>query len=429
MNGSIWFQTCLFLLAYVCAFSMLLGYKTRLSTFLCFFLLLSVQNRNPLVLQGGDDLLRLLLFWAIFLPLGKIWSIDGYGNKKPEQLRYFSLGNVGYVMLLFSVYFFTAMMKHSAEWYSEGTALYYAFSIDQMAYPLSKLIYPYPELLKFLTFGTIYLELIAPLLLLIPFRTNIFRGLFIVSLTALHVGIGLTMQVGYFHIISIVAMIGLWPDRFITPFEKLAHRVGQLRLWDSLRAFTNPPINKTSYTLSSVAKKVAITAIFISLIWNIGNVATIPSPIRNVVKPIGLVSGLSQNWGMFAPTVFKGDGWFVYEAITESGDTIDLLNPESLIDYSKPEWAVYQYKNAKWRKLGENLIRSKNKNIRQPFCRYQLTKHNQAHPEQKVWKLNVTYFREKTLPNYEVDEVEKGKICSCSLIKKEEKAEEIAETR
>jgi len=40
------------------------------------FLLISLQNRNPIVLQGGDILLRMLAFWAMFVPLNAYFSLD-----------------------------------------------------------------------------------------------------------------------------------------------------------------------------------------------------------------------------------------------------------------------------------------------------------------------------------------------------------------
>ena len=417
MNGSVWFQTFLFLVGYFCALCMLLGYQTRLFTFFSFLLLLSAQNRNVLVLQGGDDFLRLCLFWAIFLPTNRIWSLDSRGSNKPDTYSIYHIGNVGYIMLLFSVYFFTAIMKHSPEWYRDGTALYYAFSIDQMIYPPAKWLYPYPKVLQALTFGTIYLELIAPILLLIPFKPKLFKTLFVIGLTSLHLGIGLTMQVGYFFIISIAAMVGLWPRAFIRPFEQFFDWLEERRLpqLDSLK------INLRQYRFPRLGIGIGMMAIIVSLIWNIGNVAKIPGSVRDVVRPIGLSSGLSQNWGMFAPTVFKADGWYVYEAVTEKGDTIDILKPNENLDYEKPEWAVFQYKNAKWRKLGENLIRQKNKRFRTPFCRYQLKKHNERHPDQKITELSVLYFQEKTLPDYEVDSIRRGNICHCALAKPAEK--------
>lgn len=76
LSGAPEFQALLFGLAALGALSMLVGYRTRLATFVVWLLVLSIQLRNPLVLTGGDQLLHLLLFWGIFLPLGTVWSVD-----------------------------------------------------------------------------------------------------------------------------------------------------------------------------------------------------------------------------------------------------------------------------------------------------------------------------------------------------------------
>ena len=76
LSGAIWFQILLFLLAAIAAIAVLVGYRTRLATALSLVMLVSLQARNPMVLNAGDPLLRRLLFWSVFLPLGASWSVD-----------------------------------------------------------------------------------------------------------------------------------------------------------------------------------------------------------------------------------------------------------------------------------------------------------------------------------------------------------------
>jgi len=64
----------LFIIAGLAALALLAGMRTRLATLVSFVLLLSLHNRAPILLQGGDILLLLLLFWALFLPWGERWS-------------------------------------------------------------------------------------------------------------------------------------------------------------------------------------------------------------------------------------------------------------------------------------------------------------------------------------------------------------------
>jgi hypothetical protein len=89
-------------------------------------------------LQGGDDMLRLLLFWAIFLPWGERYSIQ---KKSSYANHYFDWANIGYILLPVSVFFFSALLKTSPEWRTEGTALYYALSLDQIRMPGGTLLY------------------------------------------------------------------------------------------------------------------------------------------------------------------------------------------------------------------------------------------------------------------------------------------------
>ena len=76
MAGSARAQIALFVLAGVAAALLAVGWRTRIATFVSWFLLGSLHARNELVLDGGDHLLRYLLFWCLFLPLGARWSLD-----------------------------------------------------------------------------------------------------------------------------------------------------------------------------------------------------------------------------------------------------------------------------------------------------------------------------------------------------------------
>ena len=66
----------LFVLQGLIALQLIVGYKTRVATVLSFLFVVSLDHHNPFVLSYADTLFRLLLFWAIFLPLGERWSID-----------------------------------------------------------------------------------------------------------------------------------------------------------------------------------------------------------------------------------------------------------------------------------------------------------------------------------------------------------------
>ncbi len=97
------FQALLFVVAAVAAVALLVGYRTWVASVVVWILLLSIQHRNPLVLGSGDDLLRMLLFWGMSLPLGAVWSVDRAvereaGALRWSTMRYFSLATVALFM-------------------------------------------------------------------------------------------------------------------------------------------------------------------------------------------------------------------------------------------------------------------------------------------------------------------------------------------
>src|SRR5688572_2782764 len=51
----------IFLIHGLAAVGLLLGYRTRLMTFIVWLLLASLHTRHPLILHSGDDLLRVIL--------------------------------------------------------------------------------------------------------------------------------------------------------------------------------------------------------------------------------------------------------------------------------------------------------------------------------------------------------------------------------
>ena len=96
MVSGLWgVQLLLLGVAAFCAVCLLIGHRTRLFTFLSWVLLVSLHNRNLTILNAGDLLFRVLLFWSLFLPLGARCSVDaamkepagtGPGKKRNDRI-------------------------------------------------------------------------------------------------------------------------------------------------------------------------------------------------------------------------------------------------------------------------------------------------------------------------------------------------------
>ncbi|WP_241498979.1 HTTM domain-containing protein [Rufibacter ruber] len=331
LSGMWQFQALLFAVAAVAAVSLLLGYHTRWATFISWLLLLSLQNRNPLISQSGDGLLRMLLFWGMFLPWHRHYSLDARRDLPVEKnlsTSYFGAATVAYLLQVAWVYVFTALLKSGPDWTTDGTALYYALSLDQILMPGGRILYQYPQLMKFLTHATYYGELYLPFILLIPWKNTWFRLLFIFSIIGLHIGISLTLYVGLFYLISISAVIGLLPTPAMDFLDRRL-RVGFSRVqqrWSRLGTHLRPPLSvhvNVAWNKPRWAERLhghylreglVLTALALAFWWNLGTLGKPYFTVPQQLHLATLVPRLDQNWSMFAPNVFKDDAGTFWKA-------------------------------------------------------------------------------------------------------------------
>lgn len=217
LSGSAWFQAFLFVIAFLFAIMLLFGYKTRFATIASWILLVSIQNRNPIVLQGGDTLFRMLLFWAMFLPLGKIFSVDSFlGNFKKDSNQDYvlSFATLGILLQMVFLYFFSALLKTGKEWHSESSAVYYALQIDQFTTPLGYFLLGFPTLLIILTKAVWWIELAGPLLFFSPAYTKFVRTAMVGVFLLLQLGMGLSLRLGPFPFVSSAGILLFLPSSF-----------------------------------------------------------------------------------------------------------------------------------------------------------------------------------------------------------------------
>lgn len=204
----------LFGVAAVFALMLLAGYRTRLATLASFVMLASLHGRNPLVLNGGDDLLVLVLLWGAFVPWGARFSVDAaldpVGGRMPE--RVLSVGTAVLVLQMPIVYFFTGLLKEGPEWRSDFSAVAYTLRAEEYTTAIGKWMTILPlEFLQLVTISVLVLELAGPVLMFMPKRTALFRMPVILLFAGLQLGFGASLSVGIFPLISTAALLPLVP--------------------------------------------------------------------------------------------------------------------------------------------------------------------------------------------------------------------------
>lgn len=400
-DSYVW-ETFMFTTHIIFVVFLLIGYKTKLANIIVWLLYISLHNRNLFILQAGDDLLRLTLFWGLFLPWQYCYSIDSLKNKtKPQQNV---IANLAYLLLIFSVYFFTVSLKTSTEWRTEGSAIYYALSLDQIRLPYTgDWLYTQPFLMKILTYIVFIIEIFIPLFILLPSKKIPFRFYTFLLIIILHIGIGLTLFVGLFFIINMVTAIALIPDSVL---NKISCFKNSYKINFALKKKQNIYINQFK-------KLIIVLLIFFNLLINLSAVQwfsyEVAKPLRGALNAIKI----SQYWGMFSPSVLKNDGWFVYDGRDSFGRQHDLRVDSDYVDFKKPKHVVSMYKTDRWRKLAENM-QGNNTFLRPLYCNYILNKWNAEHPNKKMAALNLYYINEINLENYKTTNPNKELYCYCT---------------
>lgn len=415
-------QLLLFMFSFFCAVMLFIGYRTRLFTFLSWLMMLSLHNRNGLILQGGDDLMRMVLFWGIFLPWGARYSCDRLLDKETKPEKYIiSAATIAYVLQICYIYTGSALLK-GPEWSKDYTAMYYAYSLDQIAYPVTKYLYYHPDLLKACTFIAYYFELLVPVLFFIPIKHQWFRLVAIITIVLFHLINASTLLIGLFPYIGIATATGILPSLFMDWFERNTNRLkanivqsfqGFIFLLQKIITWKRPV-----YSFSAIRERVQtaclIFLIFFVFDWNFSNLTFVHSKLSDNLRCIGYGLRLDQSWGMFAPGVFKDDGWYVLEGVTKNNITIDVLQNGKVPVYNKPAAVTAMFKNDRWRKYSENLIFSDNEFMRGYYTNYSKRIWNESHPDMQLKVLRVIYMSEFTLPDYKYSPPQKTLLWECT---------------
>jgi len=405
MSGQWSVQLGLILIAIIFAAGLISGYRTRLCTVVSWFLLSSLQVRNPVILQSGDTLLRLLLFWSIFVPLNGRCSLDQALNSstpRPEA-AHMSWGSQALMLQLCFVYWFTAALKWHPVWIGEGSAVYYALSLDIFVTPFGRFLLRFPEPLRLITFGTVLLEFFGPFLVFSPVRQGLSRLLVVLMFICFHAGLGLSMHLGNFPWACAAGWLMFLPAEF---WERAGRWGGErIHRWQAthrlrsskfLRWATPPP---PRYRVGAVSHAVVFSGALLVLAWNLSTLPWMDIRIPVTWRRIAALTNLRQRWAMFAPFPSTDDGWYDMEGITINGARVDLWRGAGEPNDARPADVAGTYRKTSWRKYLVNIWYDDFTGHRPYFGRYLCRTWNEEHAgAERVTLIYVNYVLEVTPP-------------------------------
>jgi hypothetical protein len=216
-SSGIWFELVYHLTILLCVL-FVLGWRTRWITPPLVVAIWSWQERTPIVSDGGDNLLRLILIYLCFAQLSAHWSLDarravrrraaGHETRNRERLgwRVATVVHNGAVLAALLqvclLYMASGLFKAQGQSWQDGTALYYVLHVETLqSWPdLSRFVYTNPVALVTFAYFAVFLQVAFPFLML----NSVTRRLGLLAVIGMHVGIGVLLALPFFSLIMIV---------------------------------------------------------------------------------------------------------------------------------------------------------------------------------------------------------------------------------
>ena len=433
LSGSLIWQAVLFGLAGYFAFTLILGIRTRLATVASWLLLLSLHHRNPVILQSGDTLLRLLLFWAMMLPLGARWSVDSAASPlvlyHRKDNRLLSVAGVAILLQVCLVYWFTVTFKDHPMWWKWDAARY-ALNVDQLVTPLGLWIRQIDWLLPILTFTAFGLAIAAPILAFCPVWTGTARMLVIIAMIGTHLALAMSLKLGLLPYVAAASWLVFIPTQWWDYLKHRGRRHRGLKTNPSRSLWLIAILKRLPVTISSSRRGtgdvlidiptnrqrgirargweqvVASLALMYVVAWNVqwldANRDKPAIPVR--VAAIGDVLRMEQGWNMIPrhADVLNNDGWFMMPAELADGSHMDLYTGRP-INWSDPNGPKWSEPDARWRRYLRNIAKPQFKHHLHRFAEYLARNFNDHHsPTEQLVAFKIIYLYEKRQPDGEI---------------------------
>ena len=371
LSGSSGFQGSLFVLAGLCGLALLAGWHARLAAILSWVLLVSLHARMPLVLNAGDSYLRLLLFWSVFLPLGKAWSLDSLRKpRSPARAAEnpgLSMAGAAILLQVCIVYWYSGLAKLNEVWLG-GNAMDHLLRYSMLVKPPGEFLVNFQTLLEGLTRGTVLLEIAGPFALLAPWKGV--RAAAIALFAGFHAGIELTLHVGLFAFVSLTGLVlfmpaSFWGCRFCTgvrsrlePLRALLPRSRERPLPRGSGDSADGRLRLTAGRLQSWGRRAGNTLCLLFLVYIVASWDFSTLRYRQMpdwLKGIGSALMLPQAWGMYH-TAIPRDYWYIYRGILGDGRAIDILEEGVLTSFEPASRRAEAFPNHRWRRLHVRLV-------------------------------------------------------------------------
>lgn len=395
LSGGLTYQILLFIGAFLLAIFLFLGYKTRVVSILSWLFLLSLHHRNPLILYGGDDMLILTLFLGMFLPWGRIWSWDSRAKNAIANFQYFDISSVAFILQFCCLFWFASVHKIMSGWFESYDVLYYVVASNTFVTPLIDWLRMMP--FDFFTISAIvivFVDLISPFLLFIPFKNDVIRKWIVLEFIIKHLIMNLFLFLGIFSFSVVFFLVGLFPS--IVWGKGVGKKLS--RFFDAMFSPRRELKLQVEAKCFDWFKKGALSFFILGVFWsNLNCSQLVATKMPRVMRGLVYVLNIDQNWYMFTE-VPHFEYWPVFVGELESGKKINLLDIDKDISEESPKYLAMEINPD--RRFSFFFALESDYYLK-PFCNYIISEWNASHNgSEKIKRVTFKVFNRQILPGY-----------------------------
>jgi hypothetical protein len=377
-------------LIYLIYIAYTLGWHTRAMQVLAAAALISLDQRNLMLENGGSWVANIAVVATAFLPLGDRFSLDALRHARPANTSVVRLA-YGFLMAdLAVIYLFNGLAKTGAAW-KDGTAIHLSLWYTRVESSAGAWLRMHePEWFSpAFGRGTLYIEYVLPVLILSPILQRELRRTAIILIVGLHASLAIIMTLGPFAYVMMCMSILLvvpedWDliERWLRP--RLGGAITRATAWLEAAFGPRAPPPVLAPQGEALRKIVAwlrdgVTFVFVA--------AGLCSLLREnkVLGPIHLKKmpewaaiivddlRVTQSWHLFAPEPFRENATIVVDGEFANHEHVDPLTgrPPDFNAVAKPPLENVEI----WREYLYRIGDEKNKGILSYFRDYLLRLH------------------------------------------------------
>ncbi len=310
----------------------LLGWKTKFIAPVAYLFLFSLQQRQPYLQFGWDHYLHVLLFWGMFLPLNKRWSVEAHKYTHICN-EYQSIACFAILLQIALLYFVSGMAKNGNLWMDGQGVKTILLDLMLRQAPQAEWLYLKDGLNSCFNYLTLVFEIGLVFLIFFPLGNKYSRLLSAVSIVGFHWGLSIFLNVGGFRWVALVSASLLMPAFLWSRLKKPRVLInGELHLLQAPKWHSIVLIWLLMFlvlkNLNNLKKRGHLSNAI--QYWETKDILEKVSHLR-----LFKISPFEQNWLFYAPNPPSELGHIVLTAYTPN-DTLNVYENSSISDSHFP---------------------------------------------------------------------------------------------